>query len=192
MNVYQSSAEIPPEMQNVYLHQVEPRSDKQKELKRLLEELKQRRYLVLLVCGDTGVGKTYMALAMLNSVLHNAMCDSVDVDRAGRYMTHYELDIRYKSAMDGKKGGKTQFDLYNLFTQYDMLVLDEIGRGSVSEYSMGFIENVLTKRIAWRRPTVLITNKTPSELKDLFDVQMLDRLGSDKARRFIMAGKSLR
>lgn len=186
---------IPKAMEGVYLHTVEPKNEGQRELKELLEGLKKREYNTLLLLGDTGLGKTYMAQALANTVIHN----SGNPEYAALYTTHFELDLKLKSAMGAGYKGMSELGLIAKYKAYGLLIVDELGRGSSSDYSMNRIEHIVCERMANGKRTILIGNKTPNELRLVLDKQMQDRLGileggnrNGKAKVFLMQGQSLR
>lgn len=192
---YNAALGIPRDMEGVYLHTVEPRNEDQRRLKGLLEGLKEREYRTLLLLGDTGLGKTYMAQALANTFIHNANSP----EWAAFYTTHFELDLRLKNTMDAGYKGVGELELINRYKSYGLLIIDELGRGAVSDYAMTRIEHIVCERIAKGRRTILISNKTPDELRGIFDRQMQDRLGilkggvvNSSARCFVMSGPSLR
>jgi len=187
--IYQEQrfAEIPPENRRFFLEEIEPKNEGQRVLIEKLIRLARKEYKTLLISGNKGTGKTFLALAFLNSAIYRTQEPS---EFTAKYVTHYELDLRYKAAMNDSK--KTQADIYNQYAEYSYLVIDELGRGSITDYSMTFIENLISRRYSWSRPTVIITNKTTKELKELLDAQMLDRLGNEKQETFALDGESLR
>lgn len=168
---------IPKKMNGIYLHLVEPRNEYQARLKNLLEQLKapakERGFDTLLLCGDTGVGKTYFAQAFANTQIHNA----INTEWSAFYTTHYALDLRLKSTMNNNYDGPSKNELLNRYINFYTLIIDEIGRGSTSEFTMTDLEFLISERIACEKRTILITNKRVIELREIFDRQMQDRLG---------------
>ncbi len=180
-------------MRDVYLHIVQPKNEEQKKLKELLTQLKMKEYILLLLCGDTGLGKTYMSQALANTIIYNA----VDPEYSALYTTHFEMERKLRASMNGK--GLSELDLIQKYKNYRLLIIDELGRGTISEYMMNTLEYIISERLARERRTILITNKSPEELRTIFDRQMQDRLGileggetNPQARSLMMQGKSLR
>ena len=193
---YNLGAGIPEDMLGIYLHEVQPKSKDQEEVKKLLTELQEKKFNTLLLIGDTGTGKTYMSQALANTMIHNASAP----ENAARYTTHFELDLKLKSTMNGNYTGLSEYELINRYKAYGLLIIDEFGRGSVSEYSMTKVEHILTERMMKGKRTIIISNKKPGELRQVFDRQMQDRLGimeggatkNGKAKFYFMSGQSLR
>lgn len=192
---YNILAGIPKAMEGIYLHEVQPLSESQEKLKTLLEGLKLKKYNTLLLLGDTGLGKTYMCQALANTMIYNA----VDTERAALYTTHFEMELKLKDTMTKNYNGPSESDLLTKYKTRSLLIIDEFGRGSVSEYFLNRFEYIVCERMAKNRRTVIITNKSPDELRQIFDRQMQDRLGilkggklNPKTERLMMNGESLR
>ena len=186
---------LPKTMEGVYLHNVEPRNELQEKLKSLLEALKLKKYTTLLLIGNTGVGKTYMTQALANTVIYNA----TNQERAACYTTHFEMELKLKNTMGSNYSGPSEMELITRYKAYSLLIIDEIGRGTTSEYFLNRLEYIVSDRMMKDRRTILITNKSPDELRAIFDLQMQDRLGivkggkpNPKTRRLMMNGESLR
>ena len=199
---YYTGSGIPKGMLGVFLHEVKPQNADQETLKTLLTELKKARaeddngFNTLLLLGNTGLGKTYMSQALANMVIHNA----VFPENAARYITHYELDMKLKSVMNSNYNGPGEYDLISKYKMYGLLIIDEFGRGSTSEFTMTKIEHILTERMMRGKRTIIISNRKPDELREFLDFQMQDRFGimeggsraNDLCKTFLMGGKSLR
>lgn len=178
-----------------FLAEIEPATDKQTDLKETLNELidllgisdpeeRKKHIRLLLVHGAEGRGKSYLCSGAINEILRRRYNDECNKDDPqfedalkGRalYLTHFELDLMDKSCMN-PKAVRTQIEQYNRITSIPFLVIDEIGRGSWSDYSSQNIENIISKRYAQMLPTVLITNKTIPEMVKMFDKSTRDRI----------------
>lgn len=187
-----------PENYEAFIEDIAPRGDKQEKLKRLLESLiedftrgdyeeRKEKPRVLLVYGAEGRGKTYLCSGALNEYIYRCYCreytkdcpDEERLNKKARYITHYELDLEDKSCMN-PKATKTQIEQFRYITSIPFLVIDEVGRGSWSDYSAQNIENIISKRYGNLLPTVLITNKTGKEITEMFDISIRDRLSNGK------------
>lgn len=187
---------IPKNMLGIYLHQVEPKNERQEKLKSLLTELKEKKFNTLLLIGDTGTGKTYMSQALANTIIHNASFP----EHAALYTTHFEMDLNLKATMNEGYNGPSEKDCIAKYKMYNLLIIDELGRAQTSDYTMNRIEHIICERMARDKRTIIISNKSPEELRAIFDVQMQDRLGiaegdvktNPTVRRCLMSGQSLR
>lgn len=186
------------------LSDISPKTEKQRELitnlnallKNLTEkdaDTKKKGLRAILVYGAEGRGKSFICSGCANEMLK--VCyntenqkDNPQFDTALSnkvlYLTHYELDLLEKSCMS-PKAPHTQYEQYQKVTSVPLLIIDEIGRGSWSDYSAQNIENVISKRYAQCVATVLITNKTAPEIVKMFDKSTRDRLFNDKTGRAV-------
>ena len=156
-----------------------PTSPKVQHLMDLINLMFQEDLRILTVAGKQGSGKTFTVAAGVQNRLKEDFCNNKLLTEVARFLTHAELDMAYKECMN-PKATKTQTEVYRTFSSIPILVVDEVGRGSWSEYSEQFIENVISKRYANRLKTILITNKTVTELAKMFDANIIDRMSNSK------------
>ena len=193
-NVYIQYSGIPKTMNGIYLHMIKPENEEQETLIKLLNDLYKKKYCTLLLFGNTGVGKTYMAQALANSMIHFAN----NPERVARYITHLDLDLKLRATM--ANNGPSEYQVIADYRGCNLLIIDEFGRGPTTNYTMTRVEHILSDRMMNQKRTVLITNKTIEELRNIFDRQMQDRLGImdggsydiSKTRCYGMFGNSLR
>lgn len=170
---YQDRCNIPPDARDHFFEEVEPRNVEQSKYKDLLSQLEDGTSKTVLVCGTQGNGKTFIACSLLNSYLRKAIIEAKSIPC---YVTQSELNMRFRSAMH--ENGTSEFQIFNKFTDYPLLVIDEIGRSKNSEYNLENLEAIISKRYAWKRPTILISNETAEQIRSLFDKHILDRLAT--------------
>lgn len=181
-----------------FLHEIQPVTHNQAVLKDKLEQLidlifvsdpdeRKERLRVVLVHGAEGRGKSYLCSGAVNDVIrafynfetkknepqYEKICDK------SRFLTHYELDLLDKSCMN-PRADRTQIEQYRKMSSIPFLVIDEVGRGSWSDYSARNLENIVSKRYSELLPTVLITNKTIPEIVEMFDKATRDRLFNER------------
>ena len=190
----QARAGITFDNSTAFIHEIEPKTEAQAILKEELKKLilmlglrepedRKARPRVLLVHGAEGRGKSYLCSGAVNEVIrayYNIETDKKEpqydrISGKAMYLTHYELDLMDKSCMN-PKAERTQIEQYKKVGSVPFMVIDEIGRGSWSDYSARNLENVISKRYAELLPTVLITNKTIPEIVEMFDKATRDRL----------------
>ena len=178
----QVTSNIPPDAREV-LDEVEPRNVEQKRYIELLSRIVDGDMKNLTVCGTEGNGKTYLACCALTKYL----LIHVQSPRTPFYVTQSEMNMMFRSAMHGDG---TEYGLFQRFVDYSVLVIDEVGRSKNSDYQMETIEAIISKRYAWKRPTVIISNDSAEELRNLVDRHILDRLATGGTIEMI--GKSQR
>ena len=172
LKTYQTRANIPPVARHRFIEDWSPRHPLQAVLLDHLTHIVDGSLQTLVVCGTEGTGKTEMVCSALNNVLRQIAGD----ERKGSifYVTQSEMNMMFRSAMHSKF--ETEYEMFQRFTDYSILVIDEVGRSKNSEYQLEIIEALISKMIAWNKTLILISNDSAKEFIDLFDKHILDRL----------------
>jgi len=176
---YMNIANLGLDDRHEFLSEVTPRDDKQARVIEYLKDLLDGKYRTLVLCGTEGSGKTYLSCTAINTEIARIYQSNRDMERGPRYIMQRELDMRFRSAMH--ETGNSELQVFNRYAEYSLLVIDEIGRSSNSQYSLDNIELLISKRYSFHRPTIIITNDTAEELKRMFDRHILDRLAKKGA-----------
>lgn len=177
---YQRIANLGLDDREKYLEEVTPRDEKQAKVIAFLKDLLNGRYRTVVLCGTEGSGKTYLSCAAINSALKTMLLkDNSNMVTGPRYIMQRELDMMFRSAMHEE--GNSELKVFNNYAAYSLLVIDEIGRSNNSQYSLDNIELLISKRYSFHKPTVLITNDSAEELRNMFDRHILDRLAKKGA-----------
>lgn len=105
----------------------------------------------ILLCGDVGVGKSYMAACVANALIDKDY--SVLMTNFTRIVNRIQEDF---------KGRQEYIDS---LSKYTLLVIDDLGIERQSDYMQEMIYNIVDSR--WRSglPFFVTTNLTPNELK---------------------------
>jgi DNA replication protein DnaC len=149
----------------------------------------------LLAHGDKGTGKTTAICAMLNFLMEKG--------QSAEYMNASELVYRIKATWNsGSK--ETELDILNSIASRNIIVIDEVAesprqtslRGMAHEgnnYDQAtYVRKVIDARYQRRKPTVLISNRTPEELAALLGDAYLERITGDGGMSIEVKGESLR
>lgn len=108
----------------------------------------------LLLCGNNGTGKTHLAVACLQAL-----------QRAGYHGLMFrsapQITSELRSAWDHKI---SETALLNAYTMAPLLVMDDIGKQSRSDYVQRYLFEILDSRYSHRLPTILTTNASPKTL----------------------------
>lgn len=122
----------------------------------------------LLMMGAPGTGKTHLAVATLERVIRDRRV-------GGLYTTASRMFRRIKSTYD-RGCEETESQVVDIYSQIGLLVLDEIGLGFGSDTEMNLMFDILNYRYEQKRPTIIISNRQPSELSDWLGDRVVDRL----------------
>lgn len=121
-------------------------------------------------CGKPGTGKTHLAVGIGLSVMER--------NRMVLFFTVQRMVRRVKDAWR-RDSEESESDVIDLLTQPDLLILDEIGVQFGTEFERNLMFDVLNERYENRRPTLLLSNLTPSEVKVFLGERVYDRLRED-------------
>lgn len=120
----------------------------------------------LLLLGDVGRGKTFLASAIANSL--------VAAGRPVVYFTFSEfLDLvrlnKFEENEEYRQGVQRLLDA-------DLIVLDDLGAEKVTEFVGQELFNVINQRINRKLPIVISTNLTPLEIDNVYGERLASRM----------------
>lgn len=145
--------------------------------------------------GNRGPGKTRMA-----AEIARAGYWPTDKGEWNGNMVVAGKTALYRRAMDvflelrdcGKKGAtRSEKDVLESLAFAGLLVIDEFQERGESEWENRIICNLLDKRYATRRPTILIANYTPEEMKNALSPSVKDRM-RESGKAFVFDWGSFR
>ncbi len=103
----------------------------------------------LLFMGSVGTGKTHLAVAALRELVRTK-------GARGLYVNALDLVQELQMAFDG--GGASREEVLRPVTDSELLVLDELGAGRLTEWVRDLLYYVINARYMSRRVTVFTTN----------------------------------
>lgn len=127
----------------------------------------------LLLVGRPGTGKTHLAAAIGNEVRHGEWCNVTDLIGALRQ------DVRI-GENDGHRWAE------ELSREEGFVVLDDLGREKVTEFTGEALYRLVNRRYEHKRPTIVTSNLTVAELEANGYGPVLSRL-SEEGRLVEMA-----
>jgi DNA replication protein DnaC len=130
---------------------------------KLVNELRMEKDNIVLR-GNTGSGKTHLAIAMLKM---QALMDS-------RFVTVPDLLLKIRSSFNG--GLETEDEIIREFSSMPVLVLDDLGAEKTSEFAITTLYIILDRRIRDCRKTIITTNLSKEEIENTFGARIASRL----------------
>jgi len=106
--------------------------------------------LGLLFCGDNGVGKTHLAVAVLRELV-------TEKGARGQYWDFHQLIRAIKSSFD-RETKTTELQVLQPVVDTDVLLLDDLGAWKMTEWMNDTLFYILNNRYMAKRPTVITTN----------------------------------
>lgn len=121
----------------------------------------------LVFLGPCGTGKTHLACGIAHEAIkrgHTALFVSVST-----------LIRKVRASW----GTKTEEEVLKVFTDCDLMVLDEVGIQAGTENERNILFDVLNTRYADMRPTIVISNLKLVEITNYLGTRIIDRLSEN-------------
>jgi DNA replication protein DnaC len=129
----------------------------------------------LLFMGGTGLGKTHLSLAIANVVINRGyyvcygtsqnICDDLQAEQFGR-------------------GDDAVYSKKNVLG-CDLLIIDDLGTELDNQYSIASLYNIINSRILSKKPTIISTNYSFSQLQAKYDQRITSRLSGEYVALYI-------
>lgn len=152
------------------------------------EYVKERYEGNVIFQGPPGVGKSHLALGMAKTI--NEGFQKFGNKKAVVYMPVSELFSRMKEAFNIKDARWDEKKTLKFLTDVDFLVLDDLGKesnvGNTVKEGSSWAQSFLYQLLENRTKTIITTNYAGSQLKQLYEPSLLDRiLAGSKDNKFI-------
>jgi DNA replication protein DnaC len=121
----------------------------------------------LVLWGETGTGKSHLAVGLLRH------CQAAG--RSARYIRAVDLMNRLRQA-SGFSASAEDRQLIDRLADVGVLVVDDVGKSSGTDFERAAMFNLLDRRWGERRPTVITSNETAESLRDLLTPAGFDRV----------------
>ena len=142
------------------------------------ELVKTGKPVSILMLGESGIGKSYLACWMIHELIHTQKRDSTyDLPAywSGDYVTGSTLSARYKNA-ESFGSHETRDRISYELTLADFLVVDEIGRKK-TQWEQDAIFDIADGR---QKSTVYISNLSLDDFANYVGAAVIDRLNPTK------------
>jgi DNA replication protein DnaC len=111
----------------------------------------------LLLVGDTGTGKTHLAVAALKALIERG--------HEGLFFDYQNLLDRIRSSFD-RAAGASDKEAYRSALDAEVLLLDDLGSHRVTEWVEDTVTSIITYRCNHRKPLIATTNLDPDVVVD--------------------------
>ena len=108
----------------------------------------------LLLAGDTGTGKTHLAVAALKAI--------IDKGHGGIFFDYQNLLDRIRSSYD-KSSGSADKETFRSALDAEVLLLDDLGSHRVTDWVEDTVTSIVTYRCNHRKPLIATTNLSPDD-----------------------------
>jgi DNA replication protein DnaC len=108
----------------------------------------------LLLVGETGTGKTHLAVAALKALIEKG--------HEGLFYDYQNLLDRIRAGYD-RTAGATDREAYQSALDAEVLLLDDLGSHRVTEWVEDTVTSIITYRCNHRKALIATTNLTPDE-----------------------------
>lgn len=133
--------------------------------KSIVAYLKQGKSAI--IYGSNGTGKTHLAYA--------CCFHQISQNKTAKYILAFDFFNEIRDSFDTH----TSNDIVMQYAKYDYLVIDEVDKTQGTAMEFAYLYSLINRRYNDIKPTVLVTNSKPDELKVIVGASVIDRIGSD-------------
>ena len=126
----------------------------------------------IVLTGQTGCGKTHLAVALLAEYPCIDATDPV-------FVTVPELLLKIRTCF-GPKATLTEEELINNYASCEVLVLDDLGAEKESEFVIVTLYLIIDRRNRYGRKTIITTNLSLPEIEEKLGARIASRLSEMK------------
>ena len=137
----------------------------------------------ILLRGDVGRGKTYLAAAICNALLERGIMSYFLI------VPEFLDEIR---ASYGSSGEFSEMKLMNKAMQTPFLVLDDLGSHNFSAWTIDKLFTLINYRVNHGLPFVITTNLTISELQSMLGERIISRIAEACDFYCLQSGNDIR
>ena len=154
---------------------------------KLVAELSKHENENIVLFGNTGCGKTHLAVALVRNAFIKNTNYLLALDWGGKI--HHVKIILFKPVPDllleirqsFRDGSETsEEDIIKKYCSADLLVLDDLGSEKTSEYSITTLYIIIDRRDRELRPTIITTNLSQKEIEERLGARIASRLAGMK------------
>ncbi|MFH0771312.1 MAG: ATP-binding protein [Candidatus Omnitrophota bacterium] len=137
---------------------------------KLVRDLRDIKVESIILSGKTGCGKTHLAISMLREA---------NLRWAAYFITIPELLLKIRGSFDSQSN-ETEEEIIAKFSDYELLVLDDLGAEKTTEYSITTLYLILDRRNRENRRTIITTNLSLQDIEETLGARIASRLADMK------------
>lgn len=126
----------------------------------------------LFFTGGTGLGKTHLALAVLNTITANG------------FNVYYDSASNIIKKMEKEHFGRGDFGIEEELEKCDLLIVDDLGNEFSTQFSVAAVNDIINNAVMASKPIIIISNLTVSELENRYGQRVTSRLGGFEMLKF--------
>lgn len=127
-----------------------------------------RDFRNLLFYGPVGTGKTFLSNCIAKELL--------DSGHSVIYFTAFQLFEHFSASASGEAGEFMQ--RHEALLDSDLLILDDIGTEMANTFTVSKLFQVLNERVLRRKSTMISTNLSPRDFRDIYSERVFSRITS--------------
>ncbi len=124
-------------------------------------------------CGGTGLGKTHLALAVLNRVTQRG------------YSVYYNTAASIVKQLEKAHFGRGDSDIEDELEKCDLLIIDDLGTEFKTSFSESAINEIVNDAILNGKAMIIISNFSFGELEERYGQRLVSRLNGFKVAGFV-------
>lgn len=131
----------------------------------------------LFVYGPVGTGKTHLmsALAIDMAVDHVKENEYPDFSKLPVFISFPDLLMQIKETYR-KNSGSTERQVIDKFSRYSILMIDDVGAETLSDWIPGVFGMIIDKRYSGERKTLISSNLDLNQIGKLYDDRIASRI----------------
>lgn len=124
-------------------------------------------------CGGTGLGKTHLALAVLNKLSANG------------YTVYYNTAGKIIKQMKNESFGRSDSSLEEEINSSDLVIIDDLGAEFESDFGNATINELVCDAIMNGKALIIISNLSVTQLEARYGQRLTSRLNSFEVLEFV-------
>ena len=137
----------------------------------------------LVMCGNTGTGKTHLACCIAKYAVQYR-------DKGAVYARAAQI-IREVKETYGKDSQSREGEIIMRYSSPDMLIIDEIGVQFGTDSEKVILFDIINARYEKEKSTILISNLNETKVKEFVGERVIDRI-SEGGKLLVFTGESMR